>query len=106
MKNGFVIFLAAFAVLASSWGAFVLAPQLQLGGAKQVSVLNSSDVYPPVSYTHLDVYKRQWWFLSSRLRYWSLRQDVTGDALCTHKMRFHSGLSLIHISCGRSSVRR
>jgi cytochrome c oxidase cbb3-type subunit 2 len=46
MKNGFVIFLAAFAVLASSWGAFVLAPQLQLGGAKQVSVLNSSDVYP------------------------------------------------------------
>ncbi|MDD5140822.1 MAG: cbb3-type cytochrome c oxidase subunit II [Verrucomicrobiales bacterium] len=46
MKNGFVIFLAAFAVLASSWGAFVLAPQLQLGGAKQVTVLNSTDVYP------------------------------------------------------------
>jgi cytochrome c oxidase cbb3-type subunit 2 len=46
MKNGFVIFLAAFAVLGSSWCAFVLAPQLQLGGAKQVSVLNSSDVYP------------------------------------------------------------
>ena len=46
MKNGFVIFLAAFAVLASSWGTFVLAPQLQFGGAKQVAVLNSSDVYP------------------------------------------------------------
>jgi cytochrome c oxidase cbb3-type subunit 2 len=46
MKNGFVIFLAAFAVLVSSWGAFVLVPQLQLGGAKQVAVLNSSDVYP------------------------------------------------------------
>jgi cytochrome c oxidase cbb3-type subunit II len=46
MKNGFVIFLAAFAVLASSWGAFVFVPQLQLGGAKQVAVLNSSDIYP------------------------------------------------------------
>jgi cytochrome c oxidase cbb3-type subunit II len=46
MKNGFVIFLAAFAVLASSWGAFVFMPQLQLGGAKQVAVLNSSDIYP------------------------------------------------------------
>ena len=46
MKNGFVIFLAAFVLLGSSWGAFVLAPQLQLGGAKQVPVLNSSEVYP------------------------------------------------------------
>jgi len=46
VKNGFVIFLAAFAVLFTSWSAFVLAPQLQLGGAKQVAVLNSSDVYP------------------------------------------------------------
>lgn len=46
MKNGFVIFLAAFAVLVASWGAFVLGPQLQLGRAKQVAVLNSSDVYP------------------------------------------------------------
>jgi cbb3-type cytochrome oxidase cytochrome c subunit len=46
MKNGFVIFLAAFAVLLASWSAFVLGPQLQLGGAKQVSVLNSSEAYP------------------------------------------------------------
>ncbi len=46
MKNGFVIFLAAFAVAGVSWCAFVLAPELQLGGAKQVAVLNSSDVYP------------------------------------------------------------
>jgi cytochrome c oxidase cbb3-type subunit 2 len=46
MKNGFVIFIAAFAVLVTSWSAFVLGPQLQLGGAKQVAVLNSSDVYP------------------------------------------------------------
>ena len=30
----------------TSWGAFVLGPQLQLGGAKQVAVLNSTDVYP------------------------------------------------------------
>ncbi len=46
MKSGFPIFLATFAVLGSSWCGFVLAPQLQLGGAKQAVVLNSSDVYP------------------------------------------------------------
>ncbi len=46
MKNGFAIFLAAFAVLASSWGVFVFVPQWQLGGARQVAVLNSSDIYP------------------------------------------------------------
>jgi cytochrome c oxidase cbb3-type subunit 2 len=46
MKNGFVIFVAAFAVLVTSWSAFVLGPQLQLGRAKQVAVLNSTDVYP------------------------------------------------------------
>jgi len=33
-----------------------------------------------------------WWFFSSRLRYWSLEQDKTGAALCTHKMR--------HYACG------
>jgi hypothetical protein len=31
-----------------------------------------------------------WWLLSNRLRYWSLKQDETGDAGCTHKMRFYS----------------
>ena len=36
-----------------------------------------------------------WWLLSSRLRYWSLKQDETGDALCTHKMRFHSGWGIL-----------
>lgn len=46
MKNGFVIFLTVFAVLVTSWGAFVLGPQLQLGRAKQVAILNSTDVYP------------------------------------------------------------
>ena len=46
MKNGFVIFVSVFAVLFFSWSAFVLGPQLQLGGAKQVPVLNSAEVYP------------------------------------------------------------
>ena len=46
MKNGFVIFLAAFFALGTSWLLFVLEPQLELGGAKQVAILNSSDVYP------------------------------------------------------------
>jgi hypothetical protein len=36
-----------------------------------------------------------WWLLTSRLCYWSLRQDVTGDALCTHKLRFHSGWGIV-----------
>jgi hypothetical protein len=31
-----------------------------------------------------------WWLLSSRLRYWSLKQDETGEARCTHRMRFHA----------------
>ncbi len=36
-----------------------------------------------------------WWLLAGRIRYWSLRQDVTGDALCTRKMRFHSGWGIL-----------
>ncbi len=36
-----------------------------------------------------------WWLLSSRLRYWSLRQDENGDARCTHRMRFHSGWGIV-----------
>lgn len=36
-----------------------------------------------------------WWLLSSRLRYWSLKQDETGEAICTHRMRFHSGWGIL-----------
>jgi hypothetical protein len=36
-----------------------------------------------------------WWLLSSRLRYWSLEQDETGDPHCTHRMRFHSGWGIL-----------
>src|SRR6202142_1246557 len=46
MKNGFWIFLAVFVALGGSWCGFVLAPELQLGSAKQTTILNSSDVYP------------------------------------------------------------
>jgi cbb3-type cytochrome oxidase cytochrome c subunit len=46
MKNGFWIFVAVFVALGGSWCGFVLAPELQLGGAKQTTILNSSDVYP------------------------------------------------------------
>ena len=46
MKTGFRIFLAVFIALGGSWCGFVLAPELQLGGAKQTTILNSSDVYP------------------------------------------------------------
>ena len=46
MKNGALAFLAAFLVLGSSWAGFVLAPTIQLGGEKETTVLNGSDVYP------------------------------------------------------------
>jgi cytochrome c oxidase cbb3-type subunit II len=46
MKNAGLIFLATFIALGGSWCGFVLAPQLQLGGLKQTTILNSSDVYP------------------------------------------------------------
>jgi hypothetical protein len=36
-----------------------------------------------------------WWLLTGRINYWSLRQDVTGDPLCTRKMRFHSGWGIL-----------
>ena len=36
-----------------------------------------------------------WWLLSSRLRFWSLKQDETGEAVCTRKMRFHSGWGIL-----------
>ncbi len=36
-----------------------------------------------------------WWLLSSRLRFWSLQQDETGSAECTHRMRFHSGWGIV-----------
>src|SRR5205807_4028551 len=35
-----------------------------------------------------------WWFLTRRLRFWSLEQDKTGAALPTYKMRFLSGIGV------------
>jgi len=46
MKSGFSVFIAAFIALGSSWCGFVLAPELQLGTAKQTAILNSGDTYP------------------------------------------------------------
>ncbi len=46
MKSGFWIFIAAGLALGGSWCGFVLAPELQLGGARQTAILNSSDAYP------------------------------------------------------------
>jgi hypothetical protein len=36
-----------------------------------------------------------WFFLSNRLRYWSLEQDKTGAALPTYRMRTYSGLGIV-----------
>jgi hypothetical protein len=35
-----------------------------------------------------------WWLLSNRLKFWSLKQDETGSAECTHKMRFFSYIGI------------
>jgi len=47
MKNGFTIFLATVVALGVSWCGLVLAPTLQLGGAKLATVLQSTDTWPP-----------------------------------------------------------
>ena len=36
-----------------------------------------------------------WWLLTSQLRRWSLQQDETGAAECTHKLRFYSGWGIV-----------
>jgi len=46
VKTGFSIFLATFVALGASWSGFVLAPLLQLGGAKQTVILQSTDNWP------------------------------------------------------------
>lgn len=46
MKNGLLVFLASLIALGGSWCGFVLAPVMQLGGQKQTTVLNTSDLYP------------------------------------------------------------
>jgi cytochrome c oxidase cbb3-type subunit 2 len=46
MKNGFVVFLATVVALGASWCGLVLAPMLQLGGAKQTVILQSTDAWP------------------------------------------------------------
>lgn len=46
MKTGIGIFFAAVFALGASWCGLVLAPTLQLGGAKLESVLGSGDNYP------------------------------------------------------------
>lgn len=35
-----------------------------------------------------------WWLLSNRLKHWSLKQDETGAAECTHQMRFYSYIGI------------
>jgi cytochrome c oxidase cbb3-type subunit II len=47
MKNGFAIFFAVLLTLGGSWIGFVVAPTLQLGMAKQTTVLVTGDNWPP-----------------------------------------------------------
>lgn len=47
-----------------------------------------------------------WWWLSSNLRGWSLKQDTTGGALPTYKLRFYScvGIVLFAVSLSLGAV--
>ena len=47
-----------------------------------------------------------WWFWTSRMRSWSLRQDQTGSAECTHKMRVYaaSGVVLFALTVTLASI--
>jgi hypothetical protein len=36
-----------------------------------------------------------WWLLTSQLCRWSFKQDETGEAICTRKLRFHSGWGIV-----------
>jgi len=36
-----------------------------------------------------------WWLYSNRLRFWSLRQDETGSAHCTQRMRFYAASGVV-----------
>jgi len=49
MKNGPVIFLAAFFALASSWCAFVLTPELQIGRLQQTTAIGGANAPYPVA---------------------------------------------------------
>ena len=46
MKNGFAVFFAVLVTLGGSWLGFVVAPAIQLGKAKQATILNSTDTWP------------------------------------------------------------
>jgi cbb3-type cytochrome oxidase cytochrome c subunit len=46
MKTGFSVFLAAFVALGASWFGLVYGPLKQLGGAKETTILQSSDKWP------------------------------------------------------------
>ncbi len=47
MKTGLPVIFAVVLGLGGSTVGFVLAPAVQLGGVKQTTVLNSTDLYPP-----------------------------------------------------------
>jgi cbb3-type cytochrome oxidase cytochrome c subunit len=62
MKYGPLVFLAAFIAISASWGAFVLAPQAQLGRAGQeTNSVVKADLYPAgrpgVARQGLEVYR-------------------------------------------------
>ena len=46
MKTGFSVFLASFVALGASWFGLIYGPLKQLGGARETTILQSSDKWP------------------------------------------------------------
>jgi hypothetical protein len=73
----------------------LLAPRMYswMDPANASPVLHAKSGYlnPGFFYVRVVFIFAVWIGLSWRLRYWSLRQDQTGDALCTRKMRVLAG---------------
>jgi hypothetical protein len=69
----------------------ILAPHLYpwMDPAKADHALHSKSGYlnPVFFYIRMVAYFAIWSFLAWRLRYWSLQQDQSGAAVCTHRMR-------------------
>lgn len=62
-------------------------PWLSLHGDVQALGSKASYLNAPFFYARAAVYFAVWIFLSWRLRHWSLKQDETGAADCTYRMR-------------------
>lgn len=77
----------------------LLAPRMYgwMSAAQTDHELRAKSLYlnAPFFYVRVVLCFGIWSWLAYKLRYWSLRQDVTGTAECTHKMRKFSAIGIV-----------